>query len=106
MLFLIAEPKYVSCVRLAHILETLCHDSINRFLLRERFIPKDLFDEIRTVIHLNGGALSIDDSVVDKPYRDPNKTDLIGYFWSGKHKRTVKGLNLITLYHTDIANQS
>ena len=106
MLFLIAEPKYVSCVRLAHILETLCHDSINRFLLREQFTPKDLFDEVKTAIHLKGGTLNIDDSVLDKPYRDPSKTDLIGYFWSGKHKRTVKGINLITLYHTDIANQS
>lgn len=106
MLFLIAEPKYVSCVRLAHILGTLCHDSINRFLLKEQFTAKDLFEEVRTKIQLKGGTLSIDDSVLDKPYRDPSKTDLIGYFWSGKHKRTVKGLNLITLYYTDIANQS
>ena len=25
-----------------------------------------------------------------------------GYYWSGKHKRVVKGINLITLYYTDI----
>ena len=63
-----------------------------------------IFEEIRTVSHFKGGTLSIDDSVIDKPYRDPSKTDLIGDFWSGKHKRVVKGINLITLYHTDIAN--
>ena len=74
--------------------------------MREQFTAKDLFEEVKTKIHLKGGTLSIDDSVLDKPYRDPNKTDLIGYFWSGQHKRTVKGINLITLYHTDIANQS
>jgi hypothetical protein len=28
------------------------------------------------------------------------------YFWSGKHKRTVKGINLITLYYTDISGNS
>jgi hypothetical protein len=32
-LFLLAEPKYVSCVRLGTILEELSHDRINRFLL-------------------------------------------------------------------------
>jgi hypothetical protein len=39
--------------------------------------------------------------VVDQPYRDLSKTEWVGYFWSGKHKRTVKGINLITLYYTD-----
>jgi hypothetical protein len=26
---------------------------------------------------------------------------LVGHFWSGQHHRTVKGINLITLYYTD-----
>lgn len=30
-----------------------------------------------------------------------SKADLIGYYWSGKHKRVVKGINIITLYYTD-----
>jgi hypothetical protein len=34
-------------MRLAEILEGLSHDSVNRFLLRERFLPKDLFDEVK-----------------------------------------------------------
>ena len=101
-----AEPKHVSCVRLAHILESFCHDSVNRFLLRERFTPKDLFEQVKGDLILEGGTSSIDDSVVDKPYSDPAKSDLIGYFWSGKHKRPVKGLNLITLYYTAILDHS
>jgi len=105
-LFLLAEPKYVSCVRLSKILEELSHDSVNRFLLREQYTPKDLFDEVKGELNLTGGTTSIDDSVVDKPYRDPSKTELVGYFWSGKHKRTVKGINLITLYYTDLAGTS
>lgn len=44
----------------------------------------------------------MDDSVIDKPYSEPNKTELIDYFWSGKHKRSVKGINFVTLYYTDI----
>ena len=39
---------------------------------------------------------------LDKPYSDPNKSTLIDWFWSGKHKRPVKGINLITLFYTDI----
>ena len=30
---------------------------------------------------------------------------LVGYFWSGKHHRVVKGINLITLYYTDVYGQ-
>ncbi|KYC35733.1 hypothetical protein WA1_07985 [Scytonema hofmannii PCC 7110] len=50
-LFLLAESKYSGCVRLAEIMEDLSHDSVNRFLLRERYEPKDLFDEIK--VHIN-----------------------------------------------------
>ena len=38
-------------------------------------------------------------SVLDKPYSQ--HMDLVERFWSGKHHRTVKGINLITLYYTD-----
>jgi hypothetical protein len=106
MLFLLAEPKYVSCVRLSEVMESLSHDSINRFLLRENYTPQDLFNEVKEHLNLVGGIASGDDSVLDKPYSDPEKTDLMGYFWSGKHKRSVKGINLITLYYTDITGTS
>jgi len=46
-LFLLAEPKYVSCVRLSEILAAVSHDSINRFLIREQYTPKDLFEEVK-----------------------------------------------------------
>lgn len=106
VLFLLAEPKYVSCVRLSEVLEGLSHDSVNRFLLREHYTPRDLFNEVKEHLILVGGIGSVDDSVLDKPYSDPQKTDLMGYFWSGKHKRTVKGINLITLYYTDVTGTS
>lgn len=100
-LFLLAEPKYVSCQRLSQILEQLSHDSINRFLVRERYTPHDLFECVKSRIQLHGGTLSGDDTVLDKPYSNPSKTTLVDYFWSGKHKKVVKGINLITLYYTD-----
>ena len=48
--------------------------------------------------------VSIDDAVLDKPYSQ--YMDLVSYFWSGKHHRSVKGINLITLYATDQNGQN
>jgi hypothetical protein len=82
-LFLLSEPKYVSCVRLSEIMSELSHDSINRFLLRERYTPEDLFNEVKGELDLAAGTLSVDDSVEDKPYRDPQKSAFVDYFYSG-----------------------
>ncbi len=105
-LFLLAESKYPGCTRLAEIMEDLSHDSVNRFLLREQYEPKDLFDEIKLKINLVGGILSGDDTVIDKPHSDPKITELIGYYYSGRHHRAVKGIQLITLYYTDVSGKS
>jgi hypothetical protein len=91
----------MGCKRLAEILENVSHDSVNRFLLRERYEPKDLFDTVREIIDLQGGILSVDDTVVEKHYSNPDCAELIGYFWSGKYHKSIKGLNLITLYYSD-----
>lgn len=74
ILFLLCEPKYVSCVRLAQIMEELSHDSINRFLWREHYTPEDLFKEVSPQIDLKGGTLSVDDMVIDKPYSDKRQS--------------------------------
>ncbi len=87
-------------------MEDLSHDSVNRFLLRERYEPKDLFDEVKLHINLVGGTLSADDTVIDKPHSDPKLTELIAYIYSGRHHRTVKGIQLITLYYTDLSGKS
>jgi hypothetical protein len=96
--FLLSEPHSPTGCRLAEVME-VSHDSVNRFLLREDYTPQDLFNEVRSSLNLKGGTVSVDDSVLDKPYSQ--LTDLIGYFWSGKHHGVVKGINLITLYYTD-----
>ncbi len=96
--FLLSEPNSPSCCRLAEVME-ISHDSVNRFLEREAYTPVELFMEVKAGLNLKGGTLSVDDSVLDKPYRQ--HMGLVGYYWSGKHHRTVKGINLITLYYTD-----
>ncbi len=80
----------------------ISHDSVNRFWERERYEPKDLFEENKSYINLTGGTLSGDDTVIEKLYSNPGKTELIGYYCSGKHQKPIKGINLITLFYTDI----
>ena len=50
---------------------------------------------------MEGGILSVDDTVLDKPHSQEGKTDLVGYFWSGLHGKAVKGINLVTLFYRD-----
>jgi hypothetical protein len=84
--FLLAEPQSAGCVRLAEVAGgAFAHDAANRFLNREAFSGKDLFEEARPLLDLEGGALSVDDTVLDKPYSQEGKTELVGYLWSGKH---------------------
>lgn len=91
-----SEPKSSTCSRLSEVMG-ISHDSVNRFLLRESYGPKDLFNEAKQLLNLVGGTLNVDDSTLDKPYSQ--HMELVGHFWSGKHHRVVKGLNLITLYY-------
>mgnify|MGYP001507202999 CR=1 FL=1 len=96
--FLMTEPNSISCTQLAETYN-ISHDSVNRFLEREDYTPHDLYQEAIQHIDNNKLIVSIDDTVLDKPYSQ--HMDLVSYFWSGKHHRSVKGINLITLYATD-----
>ncbi len=97
--FLLSEPKQASCRRLGEVM-SISHDSVNRFLNRELYTGRDLYNEASTTLNLKGGILSVDDSVLDKPYSQ--YMELVSHFWSGKYHRAVKGINLVTLYYTDI----
>lgn len=101
--FLMSEPKSSTCTRLSEVMG-ISHDSVNRFLLREAYEPRDLFNEAARLLNLVGGTLNVDDSTLDKPYSQ--HMELVGHFWSGKHHRVVKGLNLITLYYSDPQGRS
>jgi len=64
-------------VRLSEILKEVSHDSVNRFLLRERYTGKDLYQSVESSIKKEGGILSVDDTVLDKPYSNTSKALLI-----------------------------
>jgi len=62
------------------------------------------------LIHKEGGILSVDDTVIEKLYSDPKSAELVNYFWSGnwsgKFHQTIKGINLVTLYYSDLNGNS
>ena len=91
---------------MAEISENVSHDSVNRLLLREIYEPKYLFDTVGKIINIVGGISSVDDTVVRKLYSDPKNAELISYFWSGKYHKSIKGINLITLYYSDVYGNS
>ena len=61
--------------------------------------PDALWAEAEPLIEPDGGLLVIDDSTLDKPHA--RHIGLVTRHWSGKHRRVVKGINLISLVWTD-----
>lgn len=99
--YLMSEPGSSSCIRASEVLE-VSHDKITRLLNQSHYTSYDLFTRVKDELVLAGGTLTVDDSVLDKPYTDHKKSELVGYYWSGKHHKAVKGINLISLVYTDI----
>ena len=75
------------------------HDSFNRLVDPLATRPRNPLAEAQPQLHADDGILVLDDSTLDKPYA--RHMDLVGWHWSGKHHRAVKGINLLTLLWTD-----
>ena len=102
--FLMSEPKSTTCTRLSQVMG-ISHDSVNRFLLRESYEPRDLFNQAKQLLNVVGGTLNVDDSTLDKPYSQ--KMALVAHFWSGKHHRGGQGAQPgHALYYTDLQGRS
>jgi DDE superfamily endonuclease len=106
--FLIACPYRAECTKLANVVLGVSHDSVNRFLNNNCFEPKQIFKEAKSIIgfNLSGGYLSVNDTILDKPYSLYENCQLLGSYYSGKHKRPVKGICLITLFYTDLSGRT
>ncbi|QDQ57741.1 hypothetical protein E5A72_00090 (plasmid) [Acinetobacter baumannii ATCC 17978] len=86
------EPNSISCTQLAETYN-ISHDSVNRFLEREDYTPHDLYQEAIQHIDNNKLIVSIDDTVLDKPYSQ--HMDLVSYF--GQANTTDPSRVLISL---------
>jgi hypothetical protein len=101
--FLIGTPKVASACEAARVHPDTpaapAHDAFSRLLARLEPDPEALWEEVRPLARRRDGILIADDTVLDKPYA--HKMGLVGQFWSGKHRRVVRGINLVTLAWTD-----
>src|SRR5262245_38518198 len=101
--FLIASPGRYSCVEAGRVQQQTAgapaHDSFYRLLTELEPDPEDLWLEAQGLIDPTAeAALVLDDSTLDKPYA--RHIELVGWHYSGKHKKVVKGINLLTLLWT------
>lgn len=97
--YLLSTPCPSSCVKASEVLE-VSHDEVNRFLLSSEYTGRDLFESVRVGLCLQGGTLTVDDTVLDKPFTRAGTTELVGRFWSGRHHKVVQGINLLVLVYT------
>jgi hypothetical protein len=101
--FLLATPKVCSATEAARVQpdrpNAPAHDAFTRLLHRLEPDPEPLWGEVEPLVHRTVGALVIDDTVLDKPHA--RHMGLVGYHWSGRHNRVVRGINLVTLVWTD-----
>lgn len=101
--FLIGTQQAYSCTEAAGVQPDQetgpAHDAITR--LTQRLLPttERLWQEAQKQVDLTKGVLVGDDSTLDKLYS--RKIELVTRHWSGKHKRVVMGINLVTLLWTD-----
>jgi hypothetical protein len=101
--FLVASPRAVSGTEAARAQparpDPPAHDAYTRLLHRLEPDAAALWAEAAGLVARGGGVLVLDDSVLDKPYA--KQMDLVARQWSGKHKRVVRGIGLLTLRWSD-----
>lgn len=102
---LLSSPAGNSCVKAGEVLE-VSHDQVTRLLNNQVYSGSDLYSKAMPHLMLAGGTLTVDDSVIDKPYSDLQANELVDYHWSGKHHKTVRGICLVALLYTDTSGHS
>lgn len=101
--FLVASPRAASGTEAARTQparpDPPAHDAYTRLLHRLEPDAEALWAEAAPLVERRGGVLVLDDSVLDKPYA--KRMALVARQWSGKHKRVVRGIGLVTLLWSD-----
>ncbi len=101
--FLIGTQRVYSCTEAARVQpeeeNAPAHDAITRLIHRLFPSTDRLWQEAKEQVELKAGILVADDSTLDKWYSQ--NIELVTRHWSGKHKRVVSGINLVTLLWTD-----
>ena len=101
--FLVASPRAVSGTEAARVQPDQdappAHEAFTRLLHRLEPDPATLWAEAAPQVQRDRGVLVLDESTLDKP--SARTIGLLTRHWSGKHRRVVQGINLLTLLWTD-----
>jgi hypothetical protein len=101
--FLIATPRAASCCEAARShppgRDPAAHDAYTRLLHRLEPDPEALYREAEPLVDKGDGVLVLDDSTLDKLYA--KAIEPVHRHWSGKHRKVVWGINLISLVWAD-----
>jgi putative transposase len=101
--FLIAAQRVFSTVEAARVspdeVRQPAHGAYTRLLQRIPPDSKALWREVKPVVKRKKGVLMMDDTTLDKPYA--RQMALVTRHWSGKQRRVVQGINLVSLVWSD-----
>ena len=81
--------------------KAISHDQVSRMLNSQQLEPKDWWQIVKHAVRTMQGAdgvITIDDSIIEKPYTDEN--ELISWHYDHAQGKTVKGINFITALYT------
>ena len=80
--------------------EKFAHDTINRFLRREKFTPRLVWENVQAqVVPTVQGYVVFDDTVLDKNYA--RSIELVRRQYSGNAHRIIKGMGIVTCVYVN-----
>ena len=102
--YLISSFSFTTATAFSDMMDgSISHDKVSRFLNKENFDSKFLWNHVKPLIRkieTAEGVLIFDDFIQEKPYSDEN--EIIAYHWDHSKKRMVKGVMCVTgIYHSN-----
>jgi len=98
--YLLSSQINYTLTNLADHLEPLSHDRVNRYLRREKLIPRLLWDNVKALIQIAENAFVIfDDTVLDKRYAE--EIELTRRQYSGNEHRVMRGIGVVSCVYVN-----
>jgi hypothetical protein len=98
--YLLGSQINYTITNLAEHLQTVSHDSINRYLKRDKLTPSLLWKTVKKLMTLDEqGYIIFDDTVLDKRYS--SKIELVRRQYSGNAKKVIKGIGVVNCIYVN-----
>jgi len=98
--YLLSSQINYTLTNLAEHLKNCSHDTINRYLRREKSTPRLLWDNVQHLIQRRENAyLVFDDTVLDKKYA--KKIELTKRQYSGNEHRIIRCIGLVSCIYVN-----